>query len=172
MLNMAGSHMLDMTGWMLGTPQSITCRTWAPQGYDAEMHAHGLFEMAGGVIVHFEACLAPYHGTGVFGDGWDEFIQIDGTKGRIEIYYPRWDRPKDFSVKCRIYREAKRSWEEPEFGQVDVFRLEMEAFAGCCSKGRSAQPSIREAARVDFWIDACYESARSHQTVPFPPDLR
>jgi predicted dehydrogenase len=136
------------------------------------MHAHGLFEMAGGVIDHFEACLAPYHGTGVFGDGWDEFIQIDGTKGRIEIYYPRWDRPKDFSVKCRIYREAKRSWEEPEFGQVDVFRLEMEAFAGCCSKGRSAQPSIREAARVDFWIDACYESARSHQTVPFPPDLR
>jgi predicted dehydrogenase len=64
MLNMAGSHMLDMTGWLLGTPQAVTCRTWAPAGYDAELHAHALFEMADDVMVHFEACLAPYHGTG------------------------------------------------------------------------------------------------------------
>jgi len=172
MLNMAGSHMLDMTGWLLGAPESITCRTWSPKGYDAEMHAHGLFEMANDVLVHFEACLAPYHGTGIFNDGWDEYIQIDGTKGRIEIYYPRWDRPKDFSVKCRIYREAKRAWEEPEFERVNVFQLEFEAFARCCSKGQDAQPSIREAARVDFWIDACYESARDRKTVAFPADLR
>jgi hypothetical protein len=47
----------------------------------------------------------------------------------------------------------------------------MEAFARCCSKGQPAEPSIREAARVDFWIDACYESARSHQTISFPADV-
>jgi predicted dehydrogenase len=171
MLNMAGSHMLDMTAWLLGVPRSISCRTWSPAGYDAEMHAHALFEMRNGAIVHFEACLAPYHGTGIFGDGWDEFIQIDGTKGRIEIYYPRWDRPKDFSVKCRLYREAQRSWEEKEFDRVNVFQLEFESFARCCISGQQAQPSIREAALVDFWIDACYESARTGQTVPFTADL-
>jgi len=171
MLNMAGSHMLDMTGWLLGLPRSITCRTWSPPGYDAEMHAHGLFEMANDVLVHFEACLAPYHGTGIFGDGWDEYIQIDGTKGRIEIYYPRWDRPKDFSIKCRLYREASRSWETPEFTSVNVFQLEFEAFAQACAKGQTAGPTIREAAAIDLWIDACYESARDHRTVSFPEDL-
>jgi predicted dehydrogenase len=171
MLNMAGSHMLDMTGWLLGAPRVITCRTWSPAGYDAEMHAHALFEMENETLVHFEACLAPYHGTGIFNDGWDEFIQIDGTKGRIEIYYPRWDRPMDFAVKCRLYREKTRAWEKPVFVPVNVFQLEFATFAEACGKGEAQGPSIREAARVDFWIDACYESAREHAAVSFPADL-
>jgi predicted dehydrogenase len=171
MLNMAGSHMLDMTGWLLGTPQAVTCRTWAPAGYDAELHAHALFEMADDVMVHFEACLAPYHGTGISGNGWDEFIQIDGTKGRIEIYFPLWNRPMDYPVKVRLYREGTRTWEEPIFAPVNVFKLEVEAFAKCCVTGAAAEPSMREAAAVDFWIDACYESAKNHQTVSFPADV-
>ncbi len=171
MLNMAGSHMLDMTGWLLGVPREITCRTWSPAGYDAEMHAHGLFEMNDETLVHFEACLAPYHGTGFFNEGWDEFIQIDGTKGRIEIYYPRWDRPMDFSVKCRLYREKARAWEEPVFEPVNVFNLEFAAFAEACATGQMRGPSIQEAAQVDFWIDACYESARSRRAVSFPTGL-
>jgi predicted dehydrogenase len=171
MLNMAGSHMLDVTAWLLGSPREITCRTWSPAGYDAEMHAHGLFEMSNDVLVHFEACLAPYHGTGAFNEGWDEFIQIDGTRGRIEIYYPRWDRPMDFSVKCRLYREKSRTWEEPTFEPVNVFQLEFEAFARACASGQGEGPSIREAARIDLWIDGCYESARERRSVIFPVDL-
>ena len=171
MLNMAGSHMLDMTGWLLGRPKEITCRTWAPAGYDAEMHAHGLFEMENETIVHFEACLAPYHGTGIYEIGWDEYIQIDGTKGRIEIYYPFWNKPMDHPVRVRLYREKPRTWEEPTFEPVDVFKIEMEAFARCCAQGQNAEPSIREAAQVDFWIDACYQSARDRQTVNFPDNL-
>jgi predicted dehydrogenase len=166
MLNMAGSHMLDMTAWLLGSPRSITCRTWAPEGYDAELHAHALFEMRNDTLVHFEVCLAPYHGTGIYGIGWDEFIQIDGTLGRIEIYYPLWNRPMDHPVRVRLYQERSRSWEEPEFEPVNVFQLELESFARCCASKQPAQPSIQEAARVDFWIDSCYESARLRQTVP------
>ena len=171
MLNMAGSHMLDMTAWLLGAPRTITCRTWAPPGYDAELHAHGLFEMDADVSVHFEACLAPYHGTGIYANGWDEFIQIDGTRGRIEIYFPLWNRPMDYPVRVRLYREPTRTWEEPVFAPVNVFRLEMEAFARSCTLGQDAEPSIREAAAVDFWMAACYESARTRQAVSFPVDL-
>jgi predicted dehydrogenase len=171
MLNMAGSHMLDMTAWLLGLPRSIACRTWAPEGYDAELHAHALFEMRNEALVHFEACLAPYHGTGIYGIGWDEFIQIDGTLGRIEIFYPFWNRPMDHPVRVRLYQERSRSWEEPEFEPANVFQLELEAFAQSCALGREAEPSIREAAMVDLWIDACYESARLRQTVSFPTDL-
>jgi predicted dehydrogenase len=164
MLNMAGSHMLDMTAWLLGQPREITCRTWSPSDYDAEMHVHGLFGMANDVLVHFEACLAPYHGTGIFGDGWDEYIQIDGTKGRIEIYYPRWDKPMDFPVRCRLYRESARSWEEPAFEPVNVFHLEMTAFDQACTDGQCSGPTIAEAAAVDLWIDACYTSVRENRT--------
>lgn len=113
----------------------------------------------------------PYHGIGIFQEGWDEFIQIDGTRGRIEIYYPRWDKPMDFALKCRLYREKPRTWQEPAFAPVTVFELEFTAFAEACETGQDAGPGIRQSTRVDFWIDACYASARNHETVNFPPDL-
>ncbi|MGB8354092.1 MAG: Gfo/Idh/MocA family oxidoreductase [Chthoniobacteraceae bacterium] len=160
MLNMAGSHMLDMTAWLLGAPRSVTCRTWAPEGYDAELHAHALFEMERGTTVHFEAALSTYSKTGPYGNGWDELIQIDGKKGRLELIYPLWDRPEDFSAKARIYRESTGKWEEPEFPKVNAFQIEQEAFARRCRGEIAESPSIGEAAVVDCWIDACYQSAQ------------
>jgi len=159
MLNMAGSHMLDMTSWLLGVPRAITCRTWAPAGYDADLHAHGLFEMESGVLVHFEAALSTFSKTGPYGNGWDEMIQIDGKKGRLELNYPLWDHPEDFPARARIYREATGVWEEPEFPAVNAFGLEVGAFAKRCSGVAAESPSIAEAALVDCWIDACYQSA-------------
>ena len=167
MLNMAGSHMLDMTAWLLGVPARVTCRTWAPDGFDAELHAHGLFEMANGTLVHFEAGLPPFSKTGAYGNGWEELIQIDGRKGRLEIRYPLWDRPQDFPAKARLYLESAKAWEEPEFPAVNAFRLEMEAFASACREGETAGPSVRDGAVVDCWIDACYDSANRNVSVEF-----
>lgn len=161
MLNMAGSHMLDMTAWLLGHPESVTCRTWSPSGYDAELHAHGLFEMANGALVHFEAALPPFSKTGAYENGWEELIQIDGRKGRLEIRFPLWDRPQDFPARARLYLEATKAWEEPVFPAVNAFRLEMEAFARSCRSGQAEGPSMRDGAVVDCWIDACYGSAGS-----------
>jgi predicted dehydrogenase len=161
MLNMAGSHMLDMTAWLLGLPVNVTCRTWSPAGYDAELHAHGLFEMASGALVHFEAALPPFSKTGAYGNGWEELIQIDGRKGRLELRFPLWDRPQDFPAKAGLYLEETKTWEEPEFPAVNTFRLEMEAFAEACRSGCPVGPTMRDGAVVDCWIDACYGSASS-----------
>jgi predicted dehydrogenase len=159
MLNMAGSHMLYMTQWLLGRPRHISCHTWSPEGFDAELHAHALFEMEQGTIVHFEAALSTYSKPGVFGNGWDEYIQIDGKKGRLELYYPLWDRPADFAARARIYLEATGQWEEPIFPAVNAFQIELEAFAKKCREGGEGSPSIAEGALVDEWIAACYQSA-------------
>ena len=166
-LNMAGSHMLDMTAWLLGKPLSVSCRTWSPPGYDAELHAHALFQMECGALVHFEAAFSPLSSTGVYGNGWDEFIQIDGKKGRLELYYPLWDRPADFPARARLYVESKKAWEEPSFPAVNAFQLELEAFAECCRTAQPATPSIRDGAVVDCWIDACYESASAGREAAF-----
>jgi len=167
MLNMAGSHMLDLTAWLLGPPQSVSCRTWSPPGYDAELQAHALFRMHDGVSVHFEAALSVFSRTGVYGNGWDELIQIDGTKGRLELNYPLWDRPADFPAKGRLYLESTKMWEEPEFPAVNAFQLELAAFAGRCQGNGEAGPTIYDGAVVDCWIEACYESAKSGHEVEF-----
>jgi len=167
-LNMAGSHMLDLTGWLLGEPESIFCTTWAPAGYDAELHAHALFKMRSGLPVHFEAAVSNFKGTGVYANGWDELIQIDGTKGRIEVAYPVWNRPEGYAARARIYREAGKSWEEFEHQAVNPFRLEMEAFAKACDGEAVDIPTLRDGVLVDLWIDACYESSRTGEQVTFP----
>ena len=167
MLNMAGSHMLDMTAWLLGTPRAVSCHTWAPPGYDAELQAHALFKMESGALVHFEAALSPFSRTGAYENGWDEFIQIDGRKGRLELYYPLWDRPADFPARGRIYLESTKIWEEPPFPAANAFQIELESFVESCRSGQATTPSIREGAVVDCWIDACYESARSGKEAGF-----
>lgn len=167
MLNMAGSHMLDMTAWLLGRPRSVSCHTWSPQGYDAELQAHALFRMESGALVHFEAALSPFSRTGVYENGWDEWIQIDGRKGRLELYYPLWDRPGDFSARARIYLESEKIWREPVFPKVSAFHLELKAFEESCRSGKQAVPSIVEGAVVDCWIDACYRSAETGKEALF-----
>jgi predicted dehydrogenase len=156
-----------MTAWLLGHPKKVTCRTWSPAGYDAELQAHGFFEMENGMLVHFEAGLPHFSKTGAYGNGWEELIQIDGKKGRLEIVFPLWDKPEDFPAKARLYLESKKEWEEPVFPAVSAFQLEMESFAQSCRDGKAAVPSIREGAVVDCWIDACYESAGTGKPVDF-----
>lgn len=165
MLNMAGSHMLDMTAWLLGAPESVMCHTWAPEGYDAELHSHALFKMKSGTLVHFEAALSNFTKTGTYENGWDEYIQIDGTKGRIEIYYPLWNRPTERAARARIYRESLKAWEELPPVIADPFQLEMAAFAQACAGEPSDYPTLADGLLVDFWIDACYQSAKTGQTI-------
>ncbi len=167
-LNMAGSHMLDMANYLLGEPASITCTTWSPDAYDAEMHAHALFKMKSGVSVHFEAAVSTFHGTGIYENGWDEYIQIDGTLGRVEVYFPVWNRPTDFAARARIYRGPEKAWEEFEHKVVDPFQLEMEAFSRACELGEPVGiPTLRDGVLVDLWIDACYQSAAKGQQISF-----
>ncbi len=168
MLHMAGSHMLDMTAWLLGEPATIACETWAPDGYDAELHAHALFKMRSGVIVHFEAALTNLNRLGAYQNGWDEFIEITGTKGRIELCFPLWNKPLDNAPRVRLYREAQKSWQESSAPLVNPFQLEMEAFARVCRGEPSEFPSLRDGLVVDLWIDACLQSAASGGRMAFP----
>lgn len=168
MLHMAGSHMLDMTAWLLGEPATIACETWAPADYDAELHAHALFKMRSGVIVHFEAALTNLNRLGAYQNGWDEFIEITGTKGRIELRFPLWNKPFENAPRVRIYREAQKAWEEASAGLVNPFQLELEAFARACRGEAVDVPTLRDGLVVDLWIDACLESAASGGRVTFP----
>ncbi len=167
MLHMAGSHMLDMTAWLLGEPATVACETWAPEGYDVELHAHALFKMRAGTIIHFEAALSNMNRLGTYQNGWDEFIEITGTKGRIELIFPLWNKPFDNAPRVRIYREANKSWEETSTPMVNPFQLEMESFARAI-RGESVDiPTMRDGLLVDLWIDACLQSAASGDRVTF-----
>jgi predicted dehydrogenase len=167
MLTMAGSHMLDLTHWLLGPPEEITCRTWAPPGYDVELHAHGLFKMRAGALVHFEACLPPFTKTGEFGNGWEEVVRIDGTLGRIELIYPVWNRPAEHAAIARLYLESRGAWHEDVFPRVNAFQSQIESFAAATGGRSDHSATLADGALVDLWIADCYRSAADGAKVVF-----
>jgi predicted dehydrogenase len=167
MLNMAGSHMLDLVGLFLGEPASVYSLNWMPKAYDAETNSHALFKMRSGCIAHFEAALSPYSRDGLWRDGWDERFEINGTDGKLEIVYPMWNLPGQNEAVLRHYSQKGKVHHEYAFPRIDPFESELAYFTHCCREGRKSIPGIGEGYLVDKIIDACYHSAGTGEVVKF-----
>ena len=167
MLNMAGSHMLDLIGLFLGEPASLYSLNWMPKAYDAETNSHALLKMRNGCIAHFEAALSPYSRDGLWRDGWDERFEINGTDGKLEIIYPVWNLPGQNEAALRHYSQKDKAHREYTFPKIDPFEAELAYFTQCCRECRKSTPGVGEGYMVDKIIDACYYSARTGEIVSF-----
>jgi len=167
MLNMGGSHMLDLMNMFLGEPQSVYSLNWSPKDYDIEMTSNALFAMKSGSRVHFEACCTPYAGTGIHKDGWEEIIELNGRKGKIEIHYTTWNRPGEIAPLLRLYREKDKTCTDFVFKRNNAFEDEIRYFVEKCQSGEKSVPGVQEGYYVDKIIEACYESAKTNSVVNF-----
>jgi len=165
MLNMAGSHMLDVMGFLLGETKTAYARTWTPPDYDIEVTSNALFGMESGATVHFEAALSPFSRAGLRQDGWDEKVEINGRKGRLEIFYVIWDQPERYAPMVRLYSEEKKAQTDYTFPKVNAFAKQFEYFLENCRASRRSIPGVREGFAVDRIIDACYRSAAGEGVV-------
>lgn len=165
MLNMAGSHMLDLMNLFLGAPDTVYSQSWSPAEYDAETNSHALFRMKSGAVVQFEAAMSPYSRDGLWRDGWDECIEINGTRGKVQIFYVIWDRPTNNAPLVRFYCEKTKTHTEFTFPKVDAIQQQLASFVSACKEGRKSACGAAEGYYVDRVIDACYRSAGSRQVV-------
>jgi len=165
MLNMAGSHMLDVMHHLVGKARSVYATNWVPEIYDAELTSNALFKMENGSTVHFEAALSPYSRAGLRQDGWDEKIEINGKNGRLEIFYVIWDQPMNHAPMIRFYSQKEKIQTDYTFPKVNAFALELDSFLKDCMAGRKSVPGVKEGFAVDQVIDACYRSAASERAV-------
>jgi len=85
-----GSHILDLTVFFLGRPTRLFASMYQPEGRDYDLLASALMETPRGVV-HWEAAAHPLSRIGFPRDGWDERIEINGTRGRLEFYSAKWD---------------------------------------------------------------------------------
>lgn len=165
MLNMAGSHMLDLVNLLVGTPKRVYSVNWYPKDYDAETNSHSMFTLENGAVVHFEAALSPYARAGRWQDGWDERFEINGTKGRIELFYCIWDKPMTNAPVVQLYLEPDRTHTLFTFPKVDGFKAEVKAFVENCQTGVKSKPDLIDGYLVDKLISACYESSETGRVV-------
>lgn len=167
MLNMAGSHMLDLMNLLLGAPATVYSQSWSPANFDAETNSHALFRMKSGAVVQFEAAMSPYSRDGLWRDGWDECVEINGSAGKLQVFYVVWDRPTQNAPLVRFYSEKTKSHTECTFAKVDAFQDQIASFVKTCQEGGKAVPGAAEGYYVDRVIDACYRSATAGEVVRF-----
>ena len=120
--------------------------------------ATGLFEYRGGLAVHFEAAANSHTRVGIHGTGWDEYIKLIGTKGRLELYTVDWDKPEQTGMTLLHYDDDAGSFTERRFEPVSPFTIEVESYCEALSKREQITPGVIDGFNVDAAIGAMFES--------------
>jgi hypothetical protein len=86
-----GSHILDLVLFFLGRPRRVFATMYTPEDRDYDLQATALIETDNGTVL-YEALAHPLTKIGFLRDGWDERIEITGTRGRLEIFSVFWNQ--------------------------------------------------------------------------------
>lgn len=159
-LKCAGSHLLDLTLFLLGRPQKVYGRVDYVEGCRLDRKAVALLEYPSGLTVNFEAtghCLSK---IGYVRNNWDERIEINGTRGRIDLYFPTWDKPQENAALLVHYDETTQTSTEYRFDAVNNFHVQLEYFHDCLAQRRQGHPDVVDGFNVDMMISTIEESSR------------
>ena len=158
MLNMGGSHLIDLVLWLVGKPEKVYAANFTPPKYDAELKSNLLLELAGGGTVHVETVASPLTKIGYEGNGWDEKIEITGCDGRMEIYSVLWNKPAGGTPLLRMYTEKDGCWREFDSRTANAFDEEIKYFLDCVESKVQGKPDVFDGYAVDNVLNAAYES--------------
>ena len=166
MLVMGGSHILDLTMWLVGRPARLWANQFSREGMDVDLRHTALMTLpdggqAAGASVCFEACGHPHRIIGYQKNGWEERIEINGLNGRLEIYPVWWDRPEQAPALLIHTDEKCGQVHEYRFPAVNSFDLEMAHFADCIRKGKQGSPDVHDGYAVDEVIAHITKSAKT-----------
>jgi len=155
-----GSHIIDLIHGLVGHPCGVCATVHGPADYDVEIDAHLLMEYPD-FTAHLEASFHPYLKTGANRDGWDEWIQVNGRGGRVELFTVQWNEPEKAGAILRVYEVATDAETCYVFDRANGFDLEVAAFVASVSGGAAASPDAFDGYAVDVIIDAAYQAAAS-----------
>lgn len=161
----AGSHMLDAFLGLLGRP----FRVYAHIDYFKETlfdrKATALFEYVTGLVVNFEAASHPLSKIGYEKNSWDEFIEINGTNGRLKLSTVMWDSPENNPALLEYYDNSSETVTEFRFDKVNPFDIEMQQIVDSLMAGKQISPDVIDGFNVDAIIDAMKQSHDSKKSI-------
>ncbi|MCF6175893.1 MAG: Gfo/Idh/MocA family oxidoreductase [Victivallaceae bacterium] len=159
-----GSHILDLTLFLLGRPHRLYATLHEPEGSDYDLQAAALLETDNG-IVHYEALAHPLTKIGFLRDGWDEKVEINGTNGRLEVYSSNWT---DVETKASLlvhYDNRNGNSTEYRFAAESPFDRAVEFFCQQIEQGEQGSQSRLTGYEVDELIEHIKLSSKQKQAV-------
>jgi predicted dehydrogenase len=159
-----GSHILDLACHFLGRPRQVFAQMQipAPRDYDLLTTAH-LVTSNGPCL--FEAMMSPLRRGGFLRDGWDERLELTGTRGRLEVFSPMWDKLDQKPSLVVHYDEACGAETEHRFPPTPAFTQEVAFFLDQVARSDQGPQSRRTGYDVDQLIEDITRSAKTGQAV-------
>ena len=167
-MHCAASHLIDLTLSLLGRPQSLYAHVDYVPGSRFDRKATAMLEYNGGLVVSFEAATHPLKRIGFERNAWDEFVQISGVGGRLELYPVQWDHPEHNAALLIHYDNDSETSTEYRFPAINPFDVEMAYLCEHLERREQVHPDAIDGFNVDAVIEAMAES--SHRNVPIALD--
>ncbi|MEK6795966.1 MAG: Gfo/Idh/MocA family oxidoreductase [Spirochaetota bacterium] len=161
----AGSHMLDMMLWLLGRPKNVYANIDTIPGSKIDRKAAAIFEYDNGATAAFETAAHPLNKVGLERLGWDEYIEVNGTNGRLTFTSVVWDKPERHAPILTHYDNKTGTTAEYRFDIVNPFDNEMKYFHDCIEKRVQGMSDVIDGFNVDAVIGAMFDSAKGKAPV-------
>jgi len=161
----AGSHMLDAFMGLLGRPDSVYSHIDYFKDTQFDRKATALFEYSSGLVVNFESASHPLKKIGYERNSWDEYIEVNGTKGRIKLSTVTWDSPENNPALLEYYNDDNETVTEYRFDKINPFDIEMKEIVDSLTIRKQISPNVIDGFNVDVIIDAMKKSHDSKKSV-------
>lgn len=162
---MAGSHMIDMTQYFLGRPDSLYANVSYIPDSPIDRKVTAIFEYPNGLTASFEAVGHPLRKIGYERNSWDERIELNGVNGRIELYFVKWDESEKNAAMLVHYDNAQGTSTEYRFDAMIPFDEELRHFHDCMVHRERSHSSETEGFNVDVIIETMVESSRAKASI-------
>lgn len=161
----SGSHLMDVTRFLFGDPRRVDSRLVSdPKTPGRELSTMTLLDVENGPSVYFSTLKTEIPKVGHTQQGWEETVEIVGTKGRISLSSPNWEGTLPCIVTIQMGEDDQvRTIFPPDDSQ---WALEFQAFVQSLQTHEQQHPDVVDGYKVDEVLASIVESAAEGSPVP------
>lgn len=161
----SGSHLLDVTRWLFGDPVRVDSRVrYVPERPGADWTTMTLMDMENEAAIYFSTIAVPIARLGHTQQGWEETVEVIGTRGRLALSSPNWQGTMPPVVTLQLDEEEgqiRTIFPDP----VSQWATQISAFIERLQTREPGYPGVEDGYRVDEIIAAIYESGQRRAPV-------
>ena len=156
-----GSHIIDLLHYFGGRPSKVCGQMHIREGLDFDTQANAMLWLENGGLAHLEACWHPLGYTGYERNGWDERLEINTVKGKLDLFTPLWNQPTKNGALL-VHQDAFTGQTmEYRYPAVNPFDLEMAEIVRRFEAKEPGFPSVWDGYVVDEVIAHITRSAKT-----------
>jgi predicted dehydrogenase len=161
-----GSHILDLIHWFGGRPTQLCAHQWTRPVLDFDLRANAMLWLPEGGIAHLEAAWHPFSRVGFERNGWDERLEINTPRGRLDLSTVMWNEPEKNGALLIHQDAASGKVTEYRYAAENAFHLEMAEALRRFEAGEPGDPSAIDGYVVDELLETLGASARQNAVLP------